>query len=80
LLTTFRFAALQPTDSAVLDLLESAGSPVGHTVVWDGTTPETDVVGSLGSAEVTISCMECPGDLDGDASIGLIDLGWLLTH
>lgn len=80
LVTTFQFEALSVTEATVLEILESAGSPPGHTVVYSGDTPNTDVTGTLGDAEVTIVCQLCPGDLNGDGVINLIDLATLLAH
>jgi hypothetical protein len=80
LVTTFRFRALAVTESMILDILESAGSPTGYTSVYDGTVPNMDVTGTLGSAEVTIVCQLCPGDLNGDEVVNLTDLALLLAH
>lgn len=62
LLTTFRFLALAQTLSTPVNLLLSAGSPVGHTVVFDGTVANLEITGTLSGATVTIvpepaSCM-----------------------
>jgi hypothetical protein len=54
LLTTFRFQTLVLTAETDVRVLPHAGSPVGSTVVYDGTTPGLYVTGSLGSAAVTI--------------------------
>jgi len=78
--TTFRFRALAVTEATVLDILESAGSPTGYTIVYDGTIPNTDVTGTLGNAEVTIVCQLCVGDLNDDGQIDLVDLATLLAH
>jgi len=80
LVTTFQFEALSVCDLTIVDILESAGSPPAHTVVYSGDTPNTDVTGTLGHAEVTIVCQLCPGDLNGDGVIDLIDLATLLAH
>jgi hypothetical protein len=54
LVTTFRFDTLSETSVTVLEILESAGSPLGQTVVYSGDTPNWPVTGTLGSAGVTI--------------------------
>lgn len=66
LLTTFLFRALAETPSTQVLILETAGAPEGRTVVFDGSVPNTDVTGTLGSATVTIVSCLCPGDLNGD--------------
>ncbi len=72
LLTTFLFDALEATEGTVVEILESAGSPVGHTVVYDGEVPGLDVTGTLGTATVVIR--ECRhGDFDGDGHVDLAD-------
>ncbi len=80
LITTFQFSALATTSSTLVEILELAGDPEGHTVVLDGTVPNLDVTGTLGSAEVTIVCEVCPGDLDGSNQVDLIDLAILLSN
>ncbi len=80
LVTIFQFDALAITDDTLVDILESAGSPTGYTVVYDGTVPGLDVTGTLGNAHVEILCQICPGDLDGDDDIDLSDLAELLSH
>lgn len=54
LLTTLRFLALAPTPATPVDILPSAGSPVGFTIVFDGTTPNTNVTGVLTGTSITI--------------------------
>lgn len=54
LLTTLEFLALAPTSATLIDVLESAGDPVGHTIIFDGTVPNLDVTGTLTGAVVTI--------------------------
>lgn len=54
LLTTFQFQAVGLTSLTTVALLPAAGSPLGHTVVYDGTVPGLNVTGTLGSATVTI--------------------------
>jgi hypothetical protein len=52
-------------------MLESAGSPVGHTVVYSGDIPNLDVTGDISStATVTIvACGSADGDADGDTDL-----------
>lgn len=54
LLTTLQFLALAPTEATLIDMLESAGDPQGNTIVFDGTTPNTDVTGILTGTQVMI--------------------------
>lgn len=61
LLTTLRFLALAPTPATPVDILPSAGSPVGHTIVFDGTTPNTNVTGVLMGTSITI--IPAPGGI-----------------
>jgi hypothetical protein len=80
LVITFQFTALAVTDETPLEILESAGSPPGRTIVYDGTVPNLDVTGTLGSARVEIVCQLCPGDVNEDAVVDLVDLAVLLAH
>ncbi|MFH0980252.1 MAG: PEP-CTERM sorting domain-containing protein [Planctomycetota bacterium] len=54
LVTTFQFAALGETPGTLADMLESAGSPLGYTTVWDGEIENHPVTGTLDSALVVI--------------------------
>ncbi len=54
LLTTLRFTALAPTGLTPLNLLASAGNPVGQTIMFDGTIPNTSVTGTLTGGAVQI--------------------------
>ncbi len=72
LLTTFRFEALAETSETVVAILPSAGSPLGHTVVYDGTVPGLDVTGTLGAAAVTVA-VPC-GDLNCDGLVNAFDI------
>ncbi len=55
LLTTFQFTAVASTPGTVIDILASGGGPmVGHTTVFDGTTPGTDVTGTLSGTSVEV--------------------------
>jgi hypothetical protein len=79
LLTTFEFEALAEITETEVVILDSVG-PQCNTVVWDGTIPNTDVTGTLGSVAVTIlggqpTCV-C-GDIDGSA--GFVDLNDFAT-
>ena len=78
LVTTFRFLAIRPRPLTAVSMLVSAGSPPGSTVVFDGQVPNLDVLGTIGSATVTID-PNCPGDIDGDRDVDLTDLALLLS-
>lgn len=80
LITTFEFRALATAASTLVEILPSGGSPLIETVVWGGPGANTNVTGTLGSAEVTVFCMECPGDLDGSGFVDIRDLAELLAH
>ncbi len=73
LLTTFQFLALADTPETPVDILESAGDPEGHTIVYDGTVPNLDVTGELFGATVTILAEPPPGDCDMDLHVDLDD-------
>jgi hypothetical protein len=75
LLTTLLFEALDVAPKTWIEIVPSAGDPVGHTIVFDGTTPNTDVTGVLTDASVTI-VSACPWDLD---QSGVVDGGDLLA-
>ena len=53
LLTTFLIDAIAPTPNTVFSLVMTVGG-LSQTTVYDGTTPNTDVTGTLGVAHVTI--------------------------
>ena len=78
--TDFQFRALAVVEETDIPILESAGDPLGYTVVYDGTVPGLDVTGTLEGAQLEIVCQTCPGDLNGDGEINLIDLARLLSH
>jgi hypothetical protein len=73
LLTTLLFEALSPTSKTWIEIVPSAGDPEGHTIIFDGTTPNTDVTGVLTDASVTI-LPDCPGDLNNDGFVNVTDL------
>lgn len=77
LLTTVRFLAFEPAIDSPLLILPEAGAPPGETVVYDGTTPNTNITGMLFSASVTI-VLSCPADLNGDELVNVFDLLVLL--
>jgi len=63
LLTTFRFAAVAPTDATLVDIPPAGGDPPPlETVVWGGPGANTNVTGTLGEAWVTVLVPE-PGGL-----------------
>ncbi len=78
LLTTLIFEALEPAAPTPIDILLSAGSPIGFTRVFDGVIPNHDITGSLFGAEVVIE-LECPADLNGDGNVGVPDVLELLA-
>jgi hypothetical protein len=72
LLTTLRFTALAETTATEVLILPSAGSPVGHTVVYSGAIPGLDVTGTLGVASIVIrNCGH--GDIDNDGDTDMVD-------
>ena len=79
LLTTFQFEALCDTNGTPVDIMETGGSPLGQTTVFDGSVPNLNVTGSLMGAEVQIvSDIPCPGDIAppgcGDGAVNVLDL------
>ncbi len=64
LLTTFQFLTLAETPQTAVDILECAGDPEGHTIVYDGTVPNLDVTGTLTGAIVVIVSGPVPVALD----------------
>lgn len=54
LLTTLQFTAVTATIGTDVLVLPTAGSPSIPTVVWDGTIPNYNVTGWLGSAHVVV--------------------------
>jgi len=70
LLTTLQFTALAPTMLTPITIQPTGGHPMGRTQVFDGTIPNTDVTGSLRSADVTIV-----GPGPGGATLSLLRSG-----
>ena len=61
LLTTLQFLALAPTTgNTLIDIIPAAGNPLGHTIVFDGTTPNVDVTGEIDGALVQIVAVPAP--------------------
>lgn len=79
LLTTLRFTTLQPAEDSPIQILPMGGSPPGETIVYDGTTPNTNVTGTLFGTLVTI-LPGCPADLNQDELINVLDLLILLSE
>lgn len=78
-ITTFVFEALAIDDAASIDILPTGGSPLRTTIVYDGTTPNTDVTGTLTGTSVLI-CTECLGNTDGDPIVNFTDLNNVLSQ
>jgi len=72
LLSTFQFLALAPTPATPVDIPAFGGSPVGATVVYDGTIPNFSVTGTLTGASITILAIPAPGAV---VMLGLAMLG-----
>ena len=54
LLSTLVFTAIALSPPTPVSILPSAGSPIGQTVVYDGTTPNTNITGTLAGASVQV--------------------------
>lgn len=55
LLTTFQFMSVASTPGTAIDIPASGGGPpVGHTIVFGGTIPGTDVTGTLSGTSVEV--------------------------
>lgn len=80
LITTFEFVALAEVTGTLVELLDSAGNPIGHTRVFSGDEPNLIVTGTLNGSSVDIVLITCPGDLDHDGYITLSDLALLLSN
>jgi hypothetical protein len=81
LITTFQFATLAGTTSTLLEIVESAGNPVGRTRVFSGDEPNLEVTGSLsGSQLAVVDWSSCPADIYRDGQIDISDLGQMLPN
>jgi hypothetical protein len=80
LITTFEFVALAEVSGTLVELLDSAGNPLGHTRVFSGDEPNLIVTGTLSGSSVDIVLITCPGDLDHDGEVTLSDLALLLSN
>jgi hypothetical protein len=78
LITTFVFEPLVTTPATPVDFLVSAGSPVGYTIVFHGTKPNTDVTGTLSGCTVEIRPC-CPADFNYDCDVNVVDFLILLA-
>lgn len=72
LLTTLAFETLQMTPLTGIDILVSGGAPSGRTTVFDGTTPNTDVTGTLTGAGITIVPAPAASAMLGGVSLPLL--------
>lgn len=80
-ITVLQFTSLAMTGDNSVGFLESAGSPTGYTTIYDGAVPGLIVTGELGApTHAEILCQMCPGDLNGDGTVGIADLAELLGH
>jgi hypothetical protein len=80
LLTTFQFQALANTaPTTLVNIVLSAGNPVGHSIVYDGTVPNTNVTGTLSGSVITVG-VTCPPDLDHNQLVDIDDLVIVITH
>lgn len=72
-LATFQFNALAPVPSTLIEILDSLQKPgfaATDTVVYDGSVPNLDVAGTLGTADVRIDVPE-PGSIGVAALLAL---------
>jgi len=67
LITTFQFQALAATPGTPVDILMSGGSPARSTIVFDGTIPNFNVLGTIEGAPVRI--VPAPGVMVGVVSV-----------
>lgn len=70
LFATLNFTALFSTPQSDIDFLVTAGSPASETRVFDGTTPNTIVTGTLTGTSIIIRC----GPFDTALPYGQLDL------
>jgi hypothetical protein len=80
LLVTFVFDSIAAAPETEVAVLPSAGTPTGHSAVYDGAVPGLIVTGTLGHSLVEVRCMRCLADLDGDDDVDIADLAQLLAH
>ncbi len=70
LFATLNFTAVFSTPNTDISFLASAGTPTRETVVFDGTTPNTIVTGTLSGTSLIIRC----GPFDAALPYGQLDL------
>jgi hypothetical protein len=70
LFATLHFTAVFSTPNTDISFLASAGTPLRETVVFDGTTPNTVVTGTLSGTSLIIRC----GPFDAAVPFGQLDL------
>lgn len=79
-LATFQFAAIQATPAATLiEMRESLGTPQILSTVWSGDAPNTPATGTLANARIGVTLQICPGDLNDDLLVDLLDLTTMLS-
>lgn len=79
-LATFQFAAVQATPAATLiEMRNSLGTPQILSTVWSGDAPNTPATGTLAIARIGVTFQICPGDLNDDLLVDLLDLTAMLS-
>ncbi|MHC4219869.1 MAG: hypothetical protein ACYSU7_15615 [Planctomycetota bacterium] len=79
LITTFVFEPIKYNPATPVNILSTAGSPPGNSVVYDGTVPGLDVTGTLGGCLIEIlPC--CPPDFDYNCIVDVVDFLILLAN
>jgi hypothetical protein len=74
LITMFQFLAMSDeVPPAPIEILESGGDPPAETIVFDGTIPNFDVTGTLGSIDIVVRDA-CSGDVNCDGVVDVLDL------
>lgn len=78
LLTTFRFQPLASTPATAINIAARGGNPVGSTIVYDGSIPNSIATGLLipASAQVT----SCTADTDFNHFVNVDDLLTVINH
>ncbi len=79
LLTTFNFTAVagtQPTTAVTIAL--NGGNPVGHTIVYSGAMPNTNITGTLTGSTIQVST--CAGDATHNGFVNVDDLLVVINH